>query len=175
MVDLKDEVDGSVLAVHLDPALGDGIVDPVVDVKGLLDRILHPAAVDVALVGDDDGGRHHRNGSADHFLVVSDGTQDRRDFDGIHPHLIENSKGDIGPADGVIDAVDHVTDVVQVARDLAQLDFAGRSPDVFHHIAGDAADDSDVALAVLGVAHRLQHFVGPVDQGLDLRVFPDVV
>ncbi len=70
----------------------------------------------------------------------------------------------------MIDPVDDVADVVEICGDLGEFGFPGRCAQVFHDVAGDAADDACVAMPVLGKAHRPHDFVGAVDEGLRLGV-----
>jgi hypothetical protein len=46
---------------------------------------------------------------------------------------------------------------------------------MLENVAGDAAHNSYMAMSMLGVAHRLHHFVSPVDQAFDLDVCFDVL
>lgn len=108
------------------PTLLHGVVHAVVDVKGLHDRVLNSAEMHIAFVGDYDGGRHRADGNASEFLVIPNCPKDWRDLLAAHSHLSKQNEGNVGSCHRVIDAVDHIADIVKVSRDLAKLNIARR-------------------------------------------------
>ena len=168
--ELQRELDLLLFDVHLDAALLHGEVHAVVDVERLDGRVLDAGLVHVALVGDDHGCGHIAHGRSRQDLVVSDRAEDGHELLGRHAHLVQDRKGHACADHGVVVAVDDVADVVQVPGDHAQLDLPLRHAEVLHDVAGDAADDADVPVAVLRIAHRAQELVRPDYQLVDLWI-----
>ena len=77
--------------------------------------------------------------------------------------------------DAVVEPVDAVADVVQVAGDGRQLGLARRVAEPQQHVLGGAGDDAAVPRPVLGVAEHAQVLVRLVDEDLDLVVAAHVV
>ena len=169
------ELDEGLALVDLQLGLGDGIVHPVMDVEGALVLVADTAAAHVGLIRQNERGGHGAYGSAGALVVVADGGDDLRDLLGGQVHVVQDAEGHDGPALGVVDAVDQVADVVEIARDLGQLHLTGGIAQGLQDIAAVLRHEAHVGKAVLGKAQRDEGLVCLFNIGTDVGILLDLL
>ena len=137
---------------HADKAACRSVVDPVVDVEGLHVRVLHTAAVDIGLVGDDECSGNRRRRRAPLLLMVADGVHDQRALFRRHAHARQYAPRHQTAAQRMIFTVNGVADVVQIAGDVGQLMRAPVVAQPLKDVLSNVADQPGMALSMFSVA-----------------------
>lgn len=106
--------------------------------------------------------------------MVADGRNHRRDLGDIHSHFSKELERKASSGNRVLIPIDRIPDIVEIGRNLTQFGFPSDHAQIFEDVPRDRAYDPCVAVAVLGVAHRPQHFIRVRDQCLDFRVLLDI-
>lgn len=143
--------------------------------KQVLVILLHAAAADVGLVGENQGSADAAYGDAVSLIVIADGADDRRDVSRRNVQLCQNLESHERSGLTVIDAVDDISDVVQPGGGESQIDGVGIVPECLQDAAGPFSDDPDMSRSVLGVPQRFQRLVLAIDIDFGGFEVPDPV
>lgn len=117
----EGEDDLGLVVGQVELAIGNGIVDAVVDIEGLDLVVAHTAAAHVAFVGYDKRGGDFADRECCAFIVVANSGDNLGDVLARHTHLVQKTEGHHGAGLGVVDSVDDIADVVHVACDTGEL------------------------------------------------------
>ncbi|GIW08982.1 MAG: hypothetical protein KatS3mg061_0039 [Dehalococcoidia bacterium] len=150
---VDDEVDGDGAAsrVGIDEGTGDRVVDAVVDIEGARILIAHARAVDIGLVGKDDGRTRDVERHAI-VLVVPDGDHHFGNLVEGEAKPPEQFEREEGTAVTVVAPIDEVADVVEIARDRGQLGKTRRVAQAKEKILRTGSHERSVTQTVFGVA-----------------------
>ena len=94
---------------------------------------------------------------------------------GRHAEALQDVLREERRRDAVVEPVDAVADVVQVAGDGGQLGLALGVAQAQQHVLGDLRDQPGVPVAVFRVAEHAEVVVGLADEDLHLVVAPHVL
>ena len=168
------ELDERMRLVDLQLRLCDGVIHAVMDIERGNIRVADTAAADVGLVRQNERRRHRIDRHAGALVVIADGRRDECDLLRLEAHVVENAEGHDRAALAVIDAVDQIADVVEIARDLRQLHHPLRIAQRLQDIACLFRNSSHMRKAVLREAKGAQGSVGLRDIGMDRLVLADL-
>jgi len=166
-VDGQLQPDLLMLPVYGELGMGDGVVDPVVDVEGGKVLAADAAAAYVALVGKDEGGGHVVDGNAGTLVVVADGGGHKGDLLGGEAPLVQQTEGHDGAGLAVLHPVYKVSDVMEIACDLGKLHGPLGKAQRLQYPPGSLGAEAHVGKAVLGIAQSGEGGVGLGDIGSD--------
>lgn len=88
--------------------------------------------------------------------MVADSADDGGDFLRLRPHLVQQTEGHHRTTLGVVDAVDHIADIMEIPGDVGQLRFPGRIPQRQQNIPGLIRHQTDMGKAMLGITQSNQ-------------------
>ena len=106
--------------------------------------------------------------------MIADGRRDERDLLRLKAHVVENAERHDCAALAVIDAVDQIADVVEIACDLCQLHHPLRIAQRLQDIARLLCNSGHMRKAVLREAKGAQGSIGLRDIGMDRLVLADL-
>ena len=169
-IDRQFQLDDGVLLIDFEQRLADGIVDPVMDVKGGDVGVAHAAAAHIGFIGQNQSGSHSVDRHAGALIVVSDGGDHGSHIRRIHPQIVQNPECHDGAGLGVVHPVDQVADIVQIGGHLDQLNVVLGITQRLQDIFGVGSHIGHMGKAVLGVAQRLQGVVCALDVRFNLFI-----
>ena len=161
------QLDKRLFLIDFQQGFGDGVIHTVMDIKGSRVPVSDAASSDVRFVREDQRRRQRVDRHAGSFVVIADGRDDGCHILGRAAQPRQNLEGHHRAALRVVDAVDQIADIVQIARNLGKLHrvrvIAKRLKNVtrrFRHVG-------HVGKAVFRITERNQRLVGLADVGTD--------
>ena len=88
--------------------------------------------------------------------MVADGGDDSGHLRRFHPHFIKNAEGHGGSTDGVVMAVDHITDVMHKGGDPSQLHLSGGIAQLVQNPGGYVGTPAHMGKGMFGKAESDQ-------------------
>ena len=129
------------------------------NIKGGRVRVADAASSYIRLIRKDERRRQRIDRHARALIVIADGRHDSRHILSGTAETRQDLEGHHRAALRVIDPVDQIADIVQIARDLRQLHRVGVVAEGFENIACGLRHVGHVGKAVLRIAERDQRLV----------------
>ena len=172
-VDGQLQLDDRVGGVDLELRFGDGVVDAVVDVEGRFVAVADAVAADVAFVREDQRGGKRADRHSAAFIVVADRGNDQAYLFRREIQVIQQPERHDRPRLTVVNAVNKVADVMEIAGNFYQLDHPLVVTERAQNVTGFFRHERDVRKTVFGKSQRRKRHIRLPDIGVDHLIFLD--